>query len=116
MRKSIFFRPTDAESTARTAHGVPFYRSEVMQADPMKEADPDPADSDEETTSGRRRSTRVGKKTVVFSPTKEVRAPLPDLYACGWGPAGSPGTSRPHPGARLFAANPTHLPVRCAWD
>ena len=87
-----------------------------MSGSPMKEADPDPASPRQETTSGRRRSTRAGKKSVIFSPTKEVRAPLPALYACGRGPAGSPRTSRPHPGDGFFAADPTPLPVRCAWD
>ena len=82
----------------------------------MKEADPEPGGGDEETTSGRRRSTRVGKKKVVYSPTKEVRAPPPALYASGRGPAGSLRMPRPHPGDGFFAADPTPLPVRCAWD
>ena len=107
---------TTPHTYRRISHGAPFYRSEVMSGSPMKEADPDPASPRQETTSGRRRSTREGKKKVIFSPTKEVRAPLPALYACGRGPAGSPRTLRPHPGDGFFAADPTPLPVRCAWD
>ena len=72
----------------------------------MKEADPDPASPRQETTSGRRRSTREGKKKVIFSPTKEVRAPLPALYACGVGPAGSPRTSRPTPATDVLLRTP----------
>ena len=83
-----------------------------MSATLVKKGGSDPSGRDEETASGRRRSTREGKKTVKFSPTKEVCTPLLGLCLhCSVRQALR--TLRDPPRFSIFYCRPTRL-SRCS--
>ena len=83
----------------------------------MKEADPDPASPRQETTSGRTKEVdESGQEVGHLQPHERGARPIARPLRMWAGSCGVSAHVETPPRRMIFAADPTHLPMRCAWD